>query len=236
MTPALRLAVVWMLGALALAIGWRLYAVRDAERAAIEAAVAIPPTPLFVNDPHHAITTALRARFPYERRYPIDIDDTSPVGPAYMGDPLVELDHAELGRWLPGTLFFVTDVVSGCIGDRVLVSFKRGEEGDDIRFWIAGTEDGSARRFLAQFLGVEAPTAVDRRALARAIAALVVPIHLGHVDLVAGRWSVLGHDVSDRRHWRDVDVSADANGRVDRIAISRPTDHVVDFEIAGAAP
>lgn len=227
MTPALRLAVVWMIGALALAIGWRLYTLRDAE----PAAAAIPPTPVFVNDPHHAVTTALRARFPYERRYPPEIADTSPVGPAYMGDPLEEIDNAELGRWVPGTRFFATGVVSGCIGDRVLVSFKRGEEGDDIRFWIVSTEEGPARHFLAQFLGVAAPTAVDRRALSRAIAGLVIPIAFDHADLVDGRWSDHDHARSERRHWRDVDVSADANGRANRIAISYP----VDIEVAGSS-
>jgi len=228
MTPALRLAVVWMIGALALAIGWHAYTAHDAERAA----VAIPPTPAFVNDPHHAITTALRARFPYERRYPPDIDDASPVGPAYMGDPLVEIDNAELGRWVPGTRFFETGVVSGCIGDRVLISFKRGEEGDDIRFWISGARDRPAHRFLAQFLGIGAPTAVDRRALARAIAALVVPIGTGHVDLIADRWGDAGHERRERRHWRDVEVSVDANGRVDRVVISDP----IDIEIAASDP
>jgi hypothetical protein len=228
MTPALRLAVAWMIGALALAIGWRLYAVRDTERAA----AAIPPTPVFVNDARHAITTALRARFPYERRYPPEIHDTSPVGPAYMGDPLEEIDNAELRPWVPNTRFFVTGVVSGCIGDRVLVSFKRGEDGDDVRFWIAGTQEGPARHFLAQFLGIDAPTAVDRRALSRAIAALVIPIGFDHVDLIDGRWRDHGHVRSERRHWRDVDVSVDANGRANRIAISYP----VDIEIGAAAP
>jgi hypothetical protein len=221
-----------MIGALALAIGWRLYAVRDAERAVARAAALIPPTPTFVvDDPRHAITKLLRARYPHEPAR----DDEASVAGAYLGDPLVELPDPGLRRFLPDTRFFVTRIVSGCFEDDVLVSFRRHEGGEDIRLWVAGTYDGPARRFVSQFLGVPAPTPVDRRALARVLADLVQVIRVGHGPLVPDLLETRAPSSDGALHWLHFDIAADANGRVDHIVVSHEWDHFayeIDIEVS----
>jgi hypothetical protein len=224
-TPALRLTVAWMIGALALAVGWRWYTVR--------AAAQIPPTPTFVDDPRHAITRGLRDAFP--QHMPREGERTLPV---YRGDPLLELTDPGLRRFRPETRFFVTRVVNGNYGDDLLVSFKRGEDGaDDIRLWIAGAYDEEARRFVSQFLDVEASTPADRQALRRTLADLVEVIRNGHALLFDG--PSYGHDIArdevddDPLRWLAIDLALGANGRVDRIAISHELDHGV-YDIAFA--
>src|SRR5262245_4708397 len=116
MTRAMRLVVVWMAGALALAIGYRVHVLRDAEPpppvASLPLALPLPPPLPFPlpSPPEPAITDYLRAHYDeIEHR-----DDGYVVtGLAYIPAeaPLVEIDNRLLRDWfLPDTRFFKTEL------------------------------------------------------------------------------------------------------------------------------
>ena len=232
MTPALRLVVAWMVCALAVA-GW--YRARWWQDAEPEVCAAAESAELPIAQ-HDAITRYLQARYD-EVEY--RGDGYSVTGLAYIPAeaPLAELRSDLLRRLFPDTRFFKTTLRSAYMEYarvETLVSFRRLPGGDDIRSCLSLTYGEQSRKFMAQFTGLSAPTLVARRELALALAELLAEtVARGSARLSAD--SVLQARAEiwhDRLHWRDVDVTTDWNGRVDRIVISNPSGRGVDTVIS----
>lgn len=221
MSRAYRLIVVWMAGALGTAV---VYGVRRLELAESAVTRIVAPVsdssssrPLPIDDdPRDAIVEYLKSRY-----------DPYPYGPTYLGAPVVEVDDQRLRRWLPDTRFFRTALHGGGLAFwqiDLVVSFKRVAGNDVIQICRAVSFDGSVHGFLSQFLGISAPTVESRREVGLAVAGLLAsPAYPGSARVAwryfdaarVGLWS-------GRRHWCDVDVFSDRDGRVSRIAISDP--------------
>jgi hypothetical protein len=235
--PALRLVVVWMVGALALAAAWCVHVLREGQRvAAAPAPVLAPPSPAApaVDETRGAIARYLRIRY-----------DGAADSFAYAGEPLTEIENSALLRLLPDTRFFATKlhgVLGGLIDLQVdlLVSFKRAPgPADDIRSWPLHAGDGPAHGFLTQFLGISASTWSERRDLALALAQLLAATTDGgsarsstrcfmdtYAELWRGRAPWLG-----REHWRDVYVFSE-NGRVSRVTVWNQIDHRLEAKVS----
>jgi len=233
MTPALRLVVAWMVCALAVAVWHRARGWQDAESAPRPGTAQRAELPIAQHD---AITRYLQARYD-EVEY--RDDGYRVTGLAYIPAeaPLVEVRHEALRRFFPDTRFFKTSVQAPYMEYRrveTLVSFRRGPGGDDIRSCLSLTYGKQSHKFMAQFTRVAASTLVARRELALALAELLA----GTVARGSARLSADG--VLEARaeiwragvHWRDVDVTKDWNGRVDRIVISNPLGSGVDLVVS----
>jgi len=234
--PALRLVVVWMVGALALAAVWCVHVLRDGQPvAAAPARVLSPPPAPVVDDPRDVIARYLRIRY-----------DGAGYGLAYAGQPLTEIENPTLRRFLPDTRFFATKlhdaVMDGLIDLHVdlLVSFKRAPgPANEIRSWPLYAGDGPAHSFLTQFLGISASTWSERRDLALALAQLLAATTDGgsarsstrcFKDTYAELWRGRAPWLS-REHWRDIYVFSD-NGRVSRVAIWNQIDHRLEAKVS----
>jgi len=233
MTPALRLVVAWMVCALAVVVWHRVRWWRDAEPAPCPGTVRPANLPIAQHD---AITRYLQARYD-EVEY--RDDGYSVTGLAYLPweAPLAELRSDGLRRFFSDTRFFKTTVRSTAKEYpqvETLVSFRRTRGGDDIRSGLSLTYSEQSRKFMAQFTGVSAPTLVARRELALALAELLAEtVAQGSARLPADSVLEARAEIWQHRlHWRDVDVSTDWGGRVDRIVISNPLDHSVDAVIS----
>ena len=232
MTPALRLVVTWMVCALAVAVWYR---ARWRQGAEPEVCVAAQAAELPIAQ-HDAITRHLQARYDE-----VDYRDDGyrVTGLAYIPAeaPLAELRSDVLPRFLPDTRFFKTTVRSAYREyPRVetLVSFRRVPGGDDIRSSLSLTYGEQSRKFMAQFTGVSASTVVARRELALALAELLAEtVSRGSARMSAdGVLEARAEIWQDGVHWRDIDVTKDWNGRVDRIVISNPLARGVDSVIS----
>ncbi len=216
----MRLVVVWMAGALALAIGVRVHSLRHASPSPPATSLP-PPRPLPVE---RAIADYLRGRYDE-----VDYRDDGYVvmGLAYVPEeapPLLEIENEALRRFLPDTRFFKTALAAPFMEYRhveTLVSFRRTAGRDDIRSCLSPTYGSASGAFLSQFHGVNVSTPEARRALALGIAQLLAeatfrgrarPPTTTVVEARAELWH-------GRLHWRDIDVLADCYGRVDRVFI-----------------
>ncbi len=237
MPPALRLVVVWMVGALALAVAWCVHVRREGQPLAAAAAPAPPPAAAPVVDgTRDAITHYLRIRY-----------DGADYGFAYTGQPLTEIENPVLRRLLPDTRFFATKLHHPSEGWThyfgqvdLLVSFKRAPgPADDIRSWPLYRGDGPALSFLTQFLGISASTWSERRDLALAVAQLLAATTDGgsarsstrcfmdtYAELWRGRAPWLG-----REHWRDIYVFSE-HDRVSRVTIWNQIDHRLEAKVS----
>jgi hypothetical protein len=176
-----------MLGALMLAVAWRMRAWQETEAHVV--APASPPSMPARDD---------------SLRYP---------GPPYHG-ALVEVRDEALQRLLPDVLFFEASYPVG-----VLVSLKRTSSGDEVR--SCSLEDRRFDEFFAQFVGIRLPHLPARRQLAFALAKLLADLHAegrGSVGWGDGRGARAEIWLGDL-HWRAVEVTADDDGRVSRIAV-----------------
>jgi hypothetical protein len=232
MTPALRLVVTWMVCALAVAAWYRARWWQDAA----EVCAGTSPGNLPAAQ-HDAIKQYLQARYD-EVEYRDNAHSVTGLAYIPWEAPLVEVRHEALRRFLPDTRFLKTAVQAPYMEyPRVetLVSFRRGPGGDDIRSCLSPTYGEPSRKFMAQFTGIFAPTLVVRRELALALAELLAEtVGKGSARLSAD--SVLGARAEiwqDRLHWRNVDVTTDGYGRVNRIVISNPLGRSVDIVISG---
>ena len=185
---------------------------------------------------HDAITRYLQARYDeIEYRH----DGYRVTGLAYIPaeSPLVEVRNEALRRFFPDTRFFKTTVQTAYTEDprvETLVSFRRWPGGDDIRSCLSLGHGEQSRKFMAQFTGISVPTLVVRRELALALAELLVEtVAGGNARLSADSVLMARAEIwQTGLHWRDVDVTTDWNGRVDRIVISSPLGGTADIVIS----
>jgi hypothetical protein len=231
-TRAHRLIVVWMAGALASVVGYRLHALRGAGRAAPPGSMptCAPPPRSPADEPRVAIAKYLSTRYDeVEQGARGDVA----VGMAYMGAPLVEVESEPLRRLLPHTRFFTTKLDSGylhTLGVDLLVSFKRTAAHDDVRTCLSGYYDRPSRKFLSQFLGISTRTLAERREATLALAELLATATLGANARSSPRWFVdtYAEIWGQGLHLRDV-VMDSSNGRVSRIVIANRIDRSKEF-------
>lgn len=203
MTAPLRLVVVWLAGALALAVAWRADAWRQCAPAAAPALAAAPTSaPLAsADEARAAIAKHLRGRYEGTR-----LEHRA---------PLIEVRDETLQRLLPNTRFFVTSLGIGGfdftpVGE--LISFKRTSSGDDIR---CARDD---EFFLEQFNGIALPDVRAPQEIAFAAARLLATMVGGGVVRFAvheTRAEIWMGDVL----WFSLDVVV-YHGRVSRIELA----------------
>ncbi|HEY5448216.1 MAG TPA: hypothetical protein VIQ54_05665 [Polyangia bacterium] len=213
MPTALRLVVMWMVGALAIAVAWCLHAQPDQPSVVSPIPPAPAPAPLsaapVVDASRVAVMKYLRERYD-----------------SYANAPLVEINDSTLRHFFPDTRFFATKlepgVTSGLIywRENLLVSFRRAHCRDDIHSWPVDRNDASPQEFLAQFLGLSASTFLERCEVALGLGQLLAAVTEGGGARTSTRCFKDTHAEirRGREPWRDVFVFS-ANGRVSRIAI-----------------
>jgi len=226
-SPALRLIVVWMAGALFTAVVYRAHQWEEVGH------VPKPPPPAapvpIREGQLGAINRYMQARYDAIEH---TRDGAVITGWAYIrGDgSLIEVRNEVLRQFLPERRFFRASLVGVCTETMsVLVSFHRAPGGDEIST-CALSLGYPSREFLSQFIGVPAPISLARRQLALAIANLLAEPEA---------WSqarVPSHYVGEARaelwygdaHAFDVDLTVDQAGHVDSIAIWNPLEGRVE--------
>ena len=235
MPTALRLVVMWMVGALAIAVAWCLHALPDQPSVVSPIPPAPAPPPLLAAPVADASRVAIVKYL--RERYGVDM--------RYANAPLVEIDNSTLRHFLPDTRFFATKLEPGLMAglvswpDDLLVSSRRTQgQDEDIRSWLVDWSDASAQEFLSQFLGLSASTFLERCEVALGLGQLLAAAKEGgsarssarcfkdtRVEVWRGREPWLG-----REHWRDIFVFS-ANDRVSRIAIYQ-NDHSLAAKVS----
>ncbi len=193
----------------------------------------LPAYPATFETPVHAIARYLSVHYD-----DIEVRDSGAVvetGLAYSVDAPIDEVHDELlRRLLPGTHFFRTWLRTGEQHDSTagaIVSFRRTRGGDDIRSFSV-TEEGRLRKFLGQFIGVVAPDLRARRELALAIGRLLNEgAGEGTANLAADRDLARVQIWRADRHWRDIDVTTDHDGRVAELVVLYPGAFVLDVYV-----
>lgn len=163
------------------------------------------------------------------------------TGPAYLGEPLVEVRNERLQRFLPGTRFFTTKIENTDIEDKeieTLVSFRHGSDDDDIRTLFSPTYGRPSRKFFGQFLHLPAPTKQDEKEIALGLAELLAAItYEGVARLYPWQAGKIGAELRYAgEHWLDIEITGDRHDRVQKIILKNPRvrsdiDVISDFSV-----
>ena len=237
MAHGLRLVVAWMLGVVATLCVVGLVARRgnvwfhDRPAACPPAPPSLTAVPMLeVADPAPAaIRQYLRAHFD-EVNYRSGSSFTT--GLAYVGAPLVELQNDLLRQAMPGTRFFTARLENADYEDHrveTLVSYRRGSERDDVRSERDDVRSllpsgwPQSHKFLAQFVGLSAPTRLQQKEIALGLAQLLGAItYDGVASPLPSRGMVARAELRrGGRRFRDIEITA-PSGRVDSIAVTNP--------------